>query len=208
MPHGINGCRLIMAKGKVHMNIQELFILSNRELLRVISQIKDEQFSLMMPPGMSRKPGNLKTAVQYHTYDDAWVPDVLLGKTKADVGDTFEGLRTSSDVQADYATYNQLAIDAVQDFSALDRMTHLSYGDFPAKDYLQHITTFRAFRSYDIAQLIGIDVRMKPDFVQALLDEYSPLIEGYRAMGVFPPALTVSQDASPQEKLLAMVGRK
>jgi hypothetical protein len=49
---------------------------------------------------------------------------------------------------------------------------------------------------------------MADDFVQALMAEYEPVIEGYRQMGVFPAAIEVSNDASPQAKLLAMVGRK
>jgi len=49
---------------------------------------------------------------------------------------------------------------------------------------------------------------MADDFVQALMDEFSSVVEGYRQRGLFPPAIEVSDDASPQTKLLAMVGRK
>ena len=190
------------------MTIQELFITSNQALQKVIAQIKDDQWELDMPKGTSSKPTKLEAAVQYHTYDDAWVPDVLAGKTKAEVGDGYEALLTADYVQANYRKYNQRAIEAVRDFDDLERVTHLSYGDFPAKDYLQHIISFRAFRSYDIAKLIGADMAMAPDFVQALLAEFSPVIEGYRQMGVFPPAIEVPADASPQTKLLALVGRE
>lgn len=190
------------------MTIQELFIMSNQALQKSIAQIADDQWSIAMPPGMSRKPGTLKDAVLWHTYDDAWVPDVLAGKTKEEVGDAYEQLLSAHDIKANYKSYNRRAIDAVRKFTDLDRATHLSYGDFPAKVYLQHIITFRAFRSYDIAKLIGVDTTMPYDFVQALLDEFTPLIEDYRKMRVFPPALPVADDASPQTKLLAMVGRQ
>jgi hypothetical protein len=43
--------------------------------------------------------------------------------------------------------------------------------------------------------------------VQGLWDEFTPVIDGYRQMGVFPPALQVSEDADLQTKLLALVGR-
>jgi hypothetical protein len=136
------------------------------------------------------------------------VPDILAGKTKAEVGDAYETLLSVDEVQANYREYNQRAIEAVRGFDDLSRTTHLAYGDFSARDYLQHITCFRAFRSYDIAKLIGADTAMAPDFVQALLDEYSPVVEDFRKMGVFPAALEVADDASPQAKLLAMVGRE
>jgi hypothetical protein len=189
------------------MTIQELFISSNEALLIVIRQIGGDQWDLDMPAGTSREPTKLKQAIRYHTYDDAWVPDVLAGKTKEDVGDKYEYLLSADDVLNNYIENNELASGTVQDFDDLDMVTHLSYGDYPARDYLQHIISFRAFRSYDIAKLIGIDTTMDAEFVQALLDEFSPVIEGYRQMGVFPPALEVADDASPQTKLLAMVGR-
>lgn len=190
------------------MTIQELFIASNQALRKSVSQITDSQWDLNMPPGLSSRPSTLKEAVRYHAYDDAWVPDVLAGKTEAEVGDAYEPILAAEDVQANFDKYNQLAIDAVSAFDDLDRTVHLSYGDFPAKEYLQHIISFRAFRSYDIAKLIGADTTMDAAFVQALLDEFSPVIEGYRQMGVFPPAIEVADDASPQTKLLAMVGRE
>jgi len=194
------------------MTIQELFIRSNQALQAVVSQIKDGQWELKMPAvsSYSPTPQPLKEAVQYHIYDDAWVPDVLAGKTAADVGDRYEHLRTTDAVQDEYRAYNQRANDAVRTLADTDlaHMTHLSYGDFPARDYLQHITAFRAFRSYDIAKLIGVDTTMEADFVQALTDEYSPVVATYRQMGVFPPPLSAAGDASPQAKLLAMMGRE
>jgi hypothetical protein len=44
--------------------------------------------------------------------------------------------------------------------------------------------------------------------VQALSDELSPVVEGYRQMAVFPPQIEVPEDASLQTKLLAMVGKR
>jgi uncharacterized protein (TIGR03086 family) len=189
------------------MTIQALFIMSNEALLKSILQVTDDQYGLPMPEGMSPKPTTLGEAIRRHTYDDAWVPNVLAGKTKEEVGTAYEALLMNDDVQANYSKYNQQAIDAVRDFTDLAKVVHLSYGDFPAGQYLQHIIVFRAFRSYDIAKLIGVDTAMAPDFVQALSDEFSPAIDGYRQMGVFPPALPVADDADPQTKLLAMVGR-
>ncbi len=190
------------------MTIQELFITSNEALLAVINKIADDQLKLELTGSVPGSGSNvLSEIVKRHTYDDAWVPDVLAGKTAEEVGDVYEPLLTAEDIKGDYAKYNQRAIDAVRGFSDLDRTTHLSYGDFPAGEYLQHIITFRVFRAYDIAKLIGADPTMDPAFAQALLDEYSPVIENYRKMGVFPPPIEVADDASPQAKLLAMVGR-
>jgi uncharacterized protein (TIGR03086 family) len=189
------------------MTIQELFIMSNRALRNSVDLVEDDQWDLPMPPGTSSKPTNLKDAVRFHTYDDAWVRDVLAGKSKDEVGDVYESILDGENIIATYDRYNEEAIQAVQNFSDLRRIVHLSYGDFPARDYLQHIISFRAFRSYDVAKLIGANTTLSDEFIQALLEEFSPVIEGYRQMGVFPPAIEVSADASAQVKLLAMVGR-
>ena len=65
----------------------------------------------------------------------------------------------------------------------------------------------RAFWSYDIARVIGADFTLTDDFVQALTEEFTPVVESYRQLRLFPPAVNVASDASPQTKLLAMVGR-
>lgn len=191
------------------MTITNIFIRSNEELKKVIDQIKDDQWELMMAVGTSRKPSNLLETINYHSYDDAWVPDVLAGKTIAEVGKTYDVLRTTSKAQAiaEYDKQNTRAINAVQDLSDLDMLVHLSYGDYSAHDYLQHIISFRGIRIFDIAKLIGVDTTIPDDLVQALWDEFTPVIEGYRQMGVFPPAIEVSEDADAQTKLLALFGR-
>ena len=84
----------------------------------------------------------------------------------------------------------------------------LSYGDFPAREYLQHNMSVRAFWPSDMAKLIGAEITMDSDFVQALVDEFSPAAEGYRQTGSLSVAIEVASGASAQATLLAMVGRE
>lgn len=190
------------------MKIQDLFVRCNEELKKVIDQIKYDQWDIELPKGMTSKPASLKETVDYHAYDDAWVGDVLAGKTKAEVGDKYDAILTCDDPKAEYSKQSQKAIEAVRGFTDLGKIVHLSYGDFPAKDYLQHIISYRGFRVYDLAQLIGADSTMADDLVQGLWDELSPVIEGFRQMGVFPAAIEVPADADLQTKLLGLAGRK
>lgn len=189
------------------MTIQELFTTANQALLHVVDQIKPEQWDIMLPESSSIRPTNLRDAVRYHSYDDAWVPDVLAGKTAQEVGNVYEALLTSDDFLANFAKYNGLANQTVSGFDELAKVVHLSYGDFSAKEYLQHITSFRALRAYDIAKLIGADTKMADDYIDALQAEYEPEIEFYRQVGVFPPAVEAPEGADKQTKLLAMFGR-
>ncbi len=192
------------------MNIKELYSQANEAEQQVVAHIADDQWNLAMPQKTTHEPMTLQDVVRYHIWDDAWIPDVLAGKTKAEVGDIHDHLLKlpTGELKTNFATYNQRAITAVRDLSDLDRLVHLSYGDYPAREYLQHNVSVRAFWSYDMAKLIGADTTMADDYVQALMDEFSPVVEGYRQMGLFPPAIAVAEGASAQIKLLALDGRE
>jgi hypothetical protein len=163
----------------------------------------------MMPEKVTHRPMSLLEIVRYHVWDSAWIPDGLAGKTVDEVGNRHEHLLelTSNELRDNFAQYNQHAIQAVRDLADLDRIVHLPYGDFPAQEYLQHNVSVRAFWSYDIAKLIGADFTMADEFVQTLMEEFTPVVMEYRKMGLFPPEVIVPAGASPQARLLAMVGR-
>jgi hypothetical protein len=84
---------------------------------------------------------------------------------------------------------------------------HLSYGDYPAREYLQHVTSFRGFRVYDLARWTGSETRMPPDLVAAMWEVLGPHMETWRAIGVYGPAVFVPDEASLQDRLLGRSGR-
>ena len=192
------------------MTIKDLYIASNRAEQRVVAQIAPEQWQLMMPQKITREPMTLETVVRYHTWDDAWIPDIVAGKTLEEIGDVHNHFLNLplQELLANFHRNNNRAITVVRELSDLDRTVHLSYGDFPIREYLQHNLSVRAFWSYDIARLIGADTTMPADYVQGLLREFRPVVQSYRRTGMFPPPLEVERGVDPQTELLAMVGRE
>lgn len=192
------------------MTVKDLSIIANETEQKIIGQIADDQWQLMIPIKISHVPMSLMEAVRFHIWDSAWIPDGLAGKTIEEVGGDHEHLLelTSKELKDNFAKYNQRAIAAIRKVDDLDRVVHLSYGDFPTRLYLQHNVNARLFWAYDMAKLIGADFTLADDVVQALTKEFSPVAEGYRQRGLFPPAIKVPDNASPQTKLLAMVGRE
>ncbi|HWE64542.1 MAG TPA: hypothetical protein VHB98_22735 [Chloroflexota bacterium] len=190
---------------------QEVFILAERALQHVIDQIRDDQWDMEMPPTFARQgqgPVTLRTIVNYHAYDDAWVPAMLAGKAMDEVGKTtYDGDLLGDDPRVNFARFVESACAAARDCQDLDCTVHLTYGDYPAREYFWHITYFRGLRVYDLALVIGVDTTMPSDLVQGLWDELSPHAEQWRAIGVFGPAVAVPDDADPQTKLLALTGR-
>jgi len=189
---------------------QEIFILADRALEKVVKQITAEQYQQIVPAEITpRQPGSsLRTVINYHAYDDSWVPDVLAGKTAAEVGDKYDGDLLGNHPAASFSKIVERAVQAVEKIKNTSRKVHLSYGDFTARDYLVHITSFRGFRAYDLAKFIGADTRLPHDLVQGLWDELTPDMEDYRKMGVFGPAVEPPPHADLQTKLLCLSGRE
>jgi uncharacterized protein (TIGR03086 family) len=189
---------------------QDVFILADEALKRVVDQIRDDQWDAVVPAEMTpRLPGStLRTVINYHAYDDAWVPDVLAGKTIEEVGDTWKGDLLGDHPKLNFASIVETAVLAVRGFDDLGRTVHLTYGDWPAREYLKHITSFRGLRAFDIAKFIGADTRLPDDLVQGLWDEIAPEAEEWRKIGVYGPAVEVPEGAPLQDRLLGLTGRR
>jgi hypothetical protein len=186
----------------------EVFILSEQALADVIDQIRSDQWEWRRPEWFAtggQGDVSLRHIVNYHAYDSAWVPDVVAGKTMAEVGDVYEHVKT--DATCDYRAYSESAIGAARALVDPDRVVHLSYGDFPAREYLKHTTSFRGFRAYDIARWIGVSTQLPPELVRGMWDELVPDMEEWRKLGVYGPAVAVPDDAPLQDRLIGLSGR-
>jgi hypothetical protein len=183
------------------MNQQDLFLMSDAALREVIDMVDADQLALAAPADWSRKPNpSLRDILAYHAFDEAWVPDVLAGRTAEEVGTRHDGDLLGDDPIGNYGEINDAATEAVTGDLDLARTVHLSYGDFPLGDYLVHTST------WSIAKFIGLDYSLPDALVDGLWEIVGPQIDGFRAMGVFPPEITVPDDADAETRLLARVG--
>jgi uncharacterized protein (TIGR03086 family) len=194
------------------VNEQKLFVLADRTLADVVGQIPDDQWDRPMPaefPMAQEDEGvTLRRVINYHAYDDAWVPDTLTGAPMDEAGtDKYDGDLLGDDPKVSFAALVEAACAAVEQLDDLERTTHLTYGEFSAREYLTHITTFRGLRAYDIAKVVGCDTQLPPELVRGLWEMLEPHAEEWRAMGVFGPRVDVPDDASAQDKLLGLTGR-
>ncbi len=190
------------------MSEVDVFILSEQALADVIDRIRPEQWEWRKPEWFAtggQGDASLREIVNYHAYDSAWVPDVLAGRTMAEVGDVHEHVKTAA--RCDYRAYSEAAAGAARALADPDRAVHISYGDFPAREYLKHTTSFRGFRAYDIARWIGVSTQMPPELVRGMWDELAPDMEAWRKIGVYGPAVAVPDDAPLQDRLLGLSGR-
>lgn len=197
------------------MREPDVFIHAEHALKSVVDQISDDQWAMKMPPDFATRasdgPITLREVINYHAYDDAWVPDMLAGRTMDEVGkDAFKGDLLGDAPKQQFADIVAKACAAAKPMSDadLDTTVHCSFGDFSAREYLWQITAFRALRAHDIAKVIGADTRLPAELVQGVWDQVSPLAEEWRAIGVFGPKVSVADDAPLQDRLLALTGRQ
>src|SRR2546430_6749656 len=150
----------------------------------------------------------LRDIIGYHAYDDAWVPDMLAGRTMAEVGqDMFKGDLLGDDPKGKFAALVDKACAAARALDHLERVVHCSFGDYPAREYFWQINGFRELRAHDLARVIGIDPTLPGALVQGIWDEISPHAAEWRAIGVFQKAVPVPDDAPLHDRLLGLTGR-
>lgn len=136
-----------------------------------------------------------------------WVPELLKGKTIAEVGDRYEGDVGGSDPANNWLRAADAALVAVHRAEP-DAVVHLSYGDFPAKHYIGEIGTDVLIHGWDVGQSLQCSLIFYKDIAQAAHDRVLPNIQSYRDSGLVGEPIEVAEDASTQAKLLAIMGRK
>ena len=191
----------------------DVFILADRALEAVVRQITDEQWTMTMPADfLMRRTGQVPTlreVINYHAYDDAWVPDMLAGRTMEEVGrDKFDGDLLGADPQAAFSRLVDAACAAAAQLDDSDRTVHCSFGDFTAREYLWQVTSFRGLRAHDLSWVIGVEPQLPDELVQGMWAQISPHAEEWRAIGVFPAAVPVPQTAPLLDRLLGLTGRQ
>ena len=194
------------------MEEAEVFVLADRALAEVVAQIQPGQWDMAMPPTFVRRDRDavpaLREVINYHAYDDAWVPDMLAGRTMQEAGaDKFDGDLLGDDPSANFEEIVERACTAAAAVRDLDAVAHLSFGDYSVREYFWQINQFRGLRAHDIAQVIGVEAALPAALVYGMWDEVSPHAEEWRTIGVFPAAVLVPHDAPLLDRLLGLTGR-
>jgi hypothetical protein len=186
---------------------QQLFLASDAALREVIDQFTTATLALAVPPEWSsNKTTTISGLLANHAKDEAWVPDVLAGKTIEEVGDTWKGDLLGADPIGDYDKLSDLATAAVKKPVADGQIAHLSYGDYPVGEFLEHSSYYRGFQAPLIAKVAGIHFAMSDDLIDLLWSSVEPQIEQLRAIHVFGPPVEVPDGSNREALLLGMTG--
>ncbi len=190
----------------------DVFQLAERAISAVVAKIEDDRWDMTMPASFSMRREDhvpsLREIVNYHAYDDAWVPDMLAGLTMEEAGkDKFDGDLLGKEPKTAFARIVDTACASAARVRDLDAAVHCSFGDYTVREYFWQINSFRGLRAHDIASVIGVDADLPQELVQGIWDEVSPRAEEWRGLGVLPAAVPVSSDAPLLDRLLGLTGR-
>jgi hypothetical protein len=186
---------------------QQLFLASDAALREVIDQFTPATLQLAVPAEWSsNKTTTMLGLLANHAKDEAWVPDVIAGKTIDEVGDAWKGDLLGPDPVGNYDKLNDRATAAVKKPIADGQIAHLSYGDFPVPTFLEHTSYYRGFQAPLIAKVAGITFHMSDDLIDMLWSSVEPQIDQLRAIHVFGPPVEPPEGSDRQDLLLGMTG--
>lgn len=168
-----------------------------------VAQIRDDQWHAPTPC----TEWDVRMLVNHLVSENRWTAPLLAGRTIEEVGDRFDGDLLGDDPKRAWAEAREEAVRAVAEPGAMDRVTHLSYGDTPARAYVFELFTDLLIHGWDLARAIGANERMDPDLVEICYERARGSAEQIRASGVFGPDVTPPPGADTQTVLLAILGR-
>jgi uncharacterized protein (TIGR03086 family) len=185
------------------MDAVELFKRAVAQTDPCIRQVDDAQLANSTPCS----EWDLRTLVRHIIYELLWVPDIVAGKTIAEVGDRYEGDVLGSDIRAAWDRASHAALAAVESAS-LNKKAHLSYGDVTVKDYINEVAGDVLIHGWDVDQSMHYTMIMDPELAHTVYDNFLPKKDKLYKSGLYDKPVEVAEDASIQAKLLGLVGRK
>ncbi|MEK7602815.1 MAG: TIGR03086 family metal-binding protein [Patescibacteria group bacterium] len=149
---------------------------------------------------------DLKALINHMIGELMWLPELLGGKTIAQVGNMLDGDLVGSNIVKSWDNATTVAKDAVEKVN-LGMEVGLSYGKVSAGHYIKEITSDLLIHGWDVAQSIKCSLLIPNNLAQIAYDFYEPQEDKLKSSGLFGKKITVGNAASLQTKLLAVVGR-
>ena len=148
----------------------------------------------------------VRDVVNHLTGEHLWVPHLLRQETVEQVGDRYDGDVLGDDPVAAWDAAIGASLAAWASLASDDLPVHLSYGDQPAGEYAADMLSDLTVHAWDLARGAGIDERLDPGSVAAVLEHVRPHAQMLAGSGMFAPPVEISTD-DPQEELIALFGR-
>jgi uncharacterized protein (TIGR03086 family) len=186
------------------MDIPAMFRRAVAEFDARVRQIGDSKWQAATP----NEDWNVRDLVNHVVAEDLWAPPLLAGSTIAEVGDRFDGDVLGAEPVVAWTSASAAALQAVDENGAMDRIVHLSFGDFPGAEYVMQTFADHLVHAWDLARAIGADERLDSELVASCATWFDAVEDAYRSAGAIAARPPVPGDADAQTVLLARFGRR
>ena len=136
-----------------------------------------------------------------------WAAELGSGRSIADVGSALDGDMLGTDPVGAYDRSAESAAAVFEAPGALDSPCAVSYGPVPGSVYAGHRFIDVLVHGWDLAAATGQAADLDPQLVDACWEVLRPQLAPLQSSGAFGVARTGHADDSPQQSLLAALGR-
>jgi len=183
------------------MDVRDLHRMALDAFSRRVDQVPPQSWQSATPCA----DWDVRALVNHVVGENRWVPPLLGGSTVADVGSALDGDLLGDDPVAAWHESVGPALEAIG-ATPLDSTVHLSFGDFPAEEYLWQLSADALVHSWDLARATGQDETLPAEVVDGCARWFDGVEEAYRAAGAIGPAVVID-GADPASALLGRFGR-
>ena len=167
-----------------------------------VHQVKDDQWS----SASCCSDWTIADLVMHVVDETRWAPPLLEGHDLGTAGSIVEGTADRGDPARNWDAAVVESRRAFYQPGALERTVNLSRGPTPAAQYASEMIFDLAVHSWDLGTAVGDRIPLPAalvDFAWALAQEFGDLA----VTGLFGPPVEVAEDASAEDKLVALTGR-
>lgn len=186
------------------MELIDAFDAAFTEWDRLVHEVRDDQWENPTPC----TDWNVRDLVNHLVGEHLWAPHLLSGETIADVGDRYTGDVLGDSPVAAWERAGGASRSAFHRKGALHGDVHATGGKIPATDYAWQMTSDLTVHGWDLAQGIGRRSRMRDELADAVHAHVEPQAAGWQQAGIFDPPVPVPDDVVPQDRLVALLGRR
>ena len=191
------------------MDTKETFIAANGALTELVLRVRPDDLGLEMPAyARFHDDQTLQTSLNIMAYENLCVPKVLAGDSGLATNPEFDGDLLGDDLAGNYDRLASEANASVRAHADLDQLVHISYGDVSAERYLSDISLNRTMTLFDVAALTGLEPHLSDEAIEAVHAIAADVGDLLRQMGIFPPEVAVSGEATREDRFRAYIGRQ
>ncbi|GII84070.1 TIGR03086 family protein [Sphaerisporangium siamense] len=150
---------------------------------------------------------DVRTLVEHLVGESLCAPELLSGRSAAEVQDLLEGDLLGDDPVKAFDVAAAAAVRATEPADVLTRTVRLSFGDVPGEEYITELFADTLIHTWDLATAIDAGDRLDPELVEVCAAWFAGAEDAYRQAGVIGDRPPLPEDADAQTRLLAAWGR-